>query len=236
MNLSILPRSSLACLLACLTLTAGDLTDRFQLTLDRVKTGGPPRYTEALVLADVIPQATRRFTNYSGDVSGRYIGALATASPFADADGPPLARIVSGILSLQKPDGYFGRAFTLNIGHDEMALLWGNGRLLIGMLEYYKRHPTPDLLNSARRTQRSASNGRRGRPAGSPSPSRVSEPPICPRVIRCFLRPWSCGRSPNRPARRARPGTSCSSWTGRSDAALAWPIASRVHLVRAPGW
>ena len=42
---------------------AGDLTDRFELTLERVLDGGPPHYTPDLLLADVIPRDIRRFTN-----------------------------------------------------------------------------------------------------------------------------------------------------------------------------
>ena len=147
----LLLRLIIAGVLACVAAAGGDLTDRFHLTLNRVETGGPPRYTEALVLADVIPQPTRRFTEYSGDVSGRYIGALSSAMAGADPDVPPLAHLLVSILDLQKPGGYFGRAFGPEIGHGEMALLWGNGRLLIGMLEYYQRHPSPQVLASALR-------------------------------------------------------------------------------------
>jgi DUF1680 family protein len=145
-------RITAAALALYAALYAGDLTNRFSLTLDRVKSGGPPEYTDALVLADIIPAPVRRFTEYSGDVSGRYIGALA-ASAAADgaADTPQLARIVTGILQRQKPEGYFGAAFGPEVGHNEMALLWGNGRLLIGALEYYRLHPSPELLASARR-------------------------------------------------------------------------------------
>ena len=143
-------RSASVALLVCFAAAGGDLTDRFHLTFDRVQKGGPPRYTEALVLADAVPEPTRRFTEYSGDVSGRYIGALAAAAAYAP-EPPSLANLLASIVKLQKPDGYFGRAFRTEIGHDEMALLWGNGRLLIGMLESYKLHPTPELLASARR-------------------------------------------------------------------------------------
>ena len=141
-----------AALFVCAAASAGELTDRFQLTLKRVESGGPPRYTDALVLADLIPQPVRRFTEYSGDVSGRYIGAMASAIALDPAADPPeLARIVRGMIELQKPNGYFGAKFAPEIGHDEMALLWGNGRLLIGALEYHRVHPSAELLVSARR-------------------------------------------------------------------------------------
>ena len=141
-------RSMLAGLMACTTLVAGDLTDRFHLTLERVQKGGPPLYSEALVLADLIPEPTRRFTEYSGDVSGRYVGALAAA--LEEKGGIPDG-LMAAMLKLQKPEGYFGRSFGAEVGHDEMALLWGNGRLLIGLLEYHQSHPSPETLAAARR-------------------------------------------------------------------------------------
>ena len=58
---------------------AGELTERFNRTLERVLRGGPPAYDEAFLLADVIPEDVRRFTKFSGDLSGRYVGALAIA-------------------------------------------------------------------------------------------------------------------------------------------------------------
>jgi len=54
--------------------------ERFHLTLRRVLEGEAPRYSDDFLLADVKPTAERRFTEYSGDLSGRYIGALATAA------------------------------------------------------------------------------------------------------------------------------------------------------------
>src|SRR5208282_5879836 len=58
----------------------GDLSLRLKLTMDRILYGDSPRYDEAFVIADVIPLATRRFTNFSGDLSGRYIEALSIAA------------------------------------------------------------------------------------------------------------------------------------------------------------
>jgi DUF1680 family protein len=141
----------LLCALA-LPLAAGDLSDRYRLTLDRVVKGGTPPYSPELVLADVEPRAVRRFTNFSGDVSGRYIGALAMA---ALENGKPISlldALVPRVLSLQTNDGHFGAAFgKTGIQVDDMAILWGNGRLLIGLLEYYRANPKPEVLASARR-------------------------------------------------------------------------------------
>lgn len=139
-------------LLAAYALTpAGELTARFDLTLKRVLQGGPPHYTEPFLLADVIPENTRRFTNFSGDLSGRYLGALAMSRRRRDAAGAPLESLVSAILRRQKSDGHFGDPMgRLAIEDDDMARLWGNGRLLIGLLEYHRETPRPDVLRAAR--------------------------------------------------------------------------------------
>jgi len=128
------------CFLICTgSLFAGELTARYELTLDRVLRGGPPAYNDDFVLADAVPQHVRRFTEFSGDVSGRYIGALAVASQFSGKNFPELDRVVGKLLKLQKEDGHFGEPFSDGaIANRDMALLWGNGRLLIGLLEYYR--------------------------------------------------------------------------------------------------
>jgi DUF1680 family protein len=140
-------------LLACLgQLHAGDLTERFELTLQRVLQGGPPSYTRELLLADVIPRDIRRFTNFSGDLSGRYVGALALASLHNSEANDPLRALVNKILSHQKPDGHFGDPMGLTeMADDDMARLWGNGRMLIGLLEYYEADSRPEVLQAARR-------------------------------------------------------------------------------------
>lgn len=139
-------------LLAAGTAFAGDLAQRYELTLDRVLKGGPPFYTDDLVLADAIPVHERRFTNFSGDVSGRYIGALATAAQYSGRRFPSLDRVVTRLLTYQKSDGHFGDPMSTGaVVDNDMAILWGNGRLLIGLLEYYGLNKRADVLETARR-------------------------------------------------------------------------------------
>jgi len=140
-------------LFATLPLAAGELTVRFDLTLARVLQGTSPSYTPEFVLADAVPLHTRRFTNFSGDVSGRYIGALSAASEATGRQFPELARVVEGIVKLQKTDGHFGDPMSSGgaVTNNDMAIMWGNGRLLIGLLEYHSAHPTPAVLDAARR-------------------------------------------------------------------------------------
>jgi len=140
-------------LLGQAVLQAGDdLTARYELTLDRVLHGGPPTYSDDFVLADAVPEHVRRFTEFSGDVSGRYIGGLAVAGQFSGKDFPELDRVVGKLVKLQQADGHFGDPFSTNeVTKSDMALLWGNGRLLIGLLEYHRVKPSPEVLACARR-------------------------------------------------------------------------------------
>jgi DUF1680 family protein len=125
---------------------------RFNLTLRRVLEDEAPRYSDDFLLADVKPTAERRFTEYSGDLSGRYIGALATAAKVYGTQVPRLDALVNKVIALQKPEGYFGSAFQFENPTDaDMALLWGNGRLLVGLLEYNLHCPSEPVLAASRR-------------------------------------------------------------------------------------
>lgn len=131
---------------------AGDLGRRFDLTLQRALRGEAPRYSEEFLLADVRPTAERRFTEYSGDLSGRYIGGMATAARVYGIEVPGLSALVMKTIALQKPEGYFGSTFHFDKPEDaDMALLWGNGRLLVGLLEYYRWRRSDEVLASSKR-------------------------------------------------------------------------------------
>jgi DUF1680 family protein len=128
------------------------LHHRYKITLNRVLDGVAPAFTQEFLLADVKPVAERRFTEYSGDFSGRYIGALATAARVYGTPFPKLDIIVKEVIALQKPDGYFGSTFHYDKPTDnDLALLWGNGRLLVGLLEYYRYKQSPEVLASCKR-------------------------------------------------------------------------------------
>ena len=139
-------------LLLCATQAlCGDLSLRLQLTMDRILRGDSPRYDEDFVLADVIPRPTRRFTNFSGDLSGRYIEALSIAA-LSGPKSSTLDRTVADVLPLQKADGHFGASLSRIAVNDEaMALMWGQGRLLTGLVEYYKLTGNSAALEAARR-------------------------------------------------------------------------------------
>jgi DUF1680 family protein len=130
----------------------GPQHQRYELTLNRVLHGTSPAFTPEFLLADVRPTPGRRFTEYSGDLSGRYVGALATAGRVYKTNFPDLDSLVDKIIALQKPDGYFGSNFHYDKPTDlDLALLWGNGRLLVGLLEYYRYKPWHPVLESSKR-------------------------------------------------------------------------------------
>jgi DUF1680 family protein len=133
----------------------GEVAHRIEIIHQRFLHGQTPEFTKDFVLADVMlcPDYPRRFANYSGDLSGRYIEAMSRL-PLPDA-APAFRDLVQDLLQYQKPDGRFGNA-TLKytpeeIQLDHMALLWGNGRLLVGLLAYHAAYGDPRVLDAAKR-------------------------------------------------------------------------------------
>jgi DUF1680 family protein len=125
---------------------------RYKLTLNRVLTGTSPAYTREFLLKDLTGESGRRFTHFSGDLSGRWIGALASSSAQFGDSFPALAPFVRDAIALQKPEGWFGKTFNRDNPNDnDLALLWGNGRLLVGLIEYHQLRPDPAVLAAARR-------------------------------------------------------------------------------------
>ena len=124
--------------------------DRYHLTLHRVLESARPAYTQPFLLEDLRGEPGRRFTNFSGDLSGRWIGALAASSASFGEPFPVLDEFVKKAIPLQHSEGYFGKSF--NAGHpgdDDLALLWGNGRLLVGLMEYHAiRHDAASLAGA----------------------------------------------------------------------------------------
>jgi hypothetical protein len=131
---------------------AGELGARLALSRRRLTEGGLPEYTKEFVLADVTGDARRRFTEYSGDLSGRYVEALSVLPP---GGGTDLAGLVGEIVRHQRADGRFGdpdlRYTAEEIGGLHMAQLWGNGRLLLGLVQHHLSSGDAASLAAARR-------------------------------------------------------------------------------------
>ena len=136
--------------------TAGEFTYRMVMAEERlIEAKYNPVFTPEFILADVNINAgnPRRFDNYSGDLSGRYIEVLSAQCKHGKCGH--LHDIVAQAIKYQHPDGRFGNPDLIftekNIGKDHMPLLWGNGRLLTGLLEYYKHSKNEQVLQTARK-------------------------------------------------------------------------------------
>jgi hypothetical protein len=122
----------------------------------------------AWLRADLTFEIERSFTNYSGDISGRYIelmGLLCTETGVSPAEvHPHYNRLLKEIPSLQCTDGHFGAADinwyggAIDFGTTSstfkpryLPTLWGNSRFLCGLTASYKAGGDRAILESARR-------------------------------------------------------------------------------------
>ncbi|UCD27273.1 MAG: glycoside hydrolase family 127 protein [Planctomycetota bacterium] len=136
---------------------------------DRVEAGGqirvrlgyayqrlcdPPLNDPEFVLSDIGFIQPRRFTHYSGDVSGRMLGALTAAGAILRRDTPMIDVLTEAFKICQHPDGHYGAdqnlAEEINQKRD-MPILWGNGRLLLALAERCRDTKDKRLLKQAKR-------------------------------------------------------------------------------------
>ncbi len=112
-------------------------------------------YTADWLMADVSFQIARIFTNYSGDVSGRFLELAVLTRPRGQLAPPPLSHALATVARYQKPDGHFGAdvdlAQPLTKGSAPIPMLWGNARLLVGLVTAARELNDPTLLAAARR-------------------------------------------------------------------------------------
>jgi hypothetical protein len=123
---------------------------KLSLAYDRLC--APPLSDPAFVLADVDFTLTRRFTEYSGDISGRLLGALGLAGDVLERATPMVDVLVSALPDKQRPGGHFGAPQDLDARitqERDMPILWGNGRLLRALAEQLRRHPNPAMREAA---------------------------------------------------------------------------------------
>ncbi|MCX6903453.1 MAG: glycoside hydrolase family 127 protein [Verrucomicrobia bacterium] len=112
-------------------------------------------YTVEWLLADISFKTNRIFTNYSGDVSGRFLELAALTSPPGRRQPPTLDAVLKAAPGYQNPDGHFGLAVDLSKPLQRNAtpipMLWGNARLLVGLVTAARECHNPELLATARR-------------------------------------------------------------------------------------
>ncbi len=112
----------------------------------------PPLNDAEFVLSDIHFKLDRRFTNYSGDISGRMLGALNATCPVTGKEAAVIDNLVAGVLAHQQPDGHYGVAQDLDneiTQQRDMPILWGNGRMLLALAERLEAHPTEELRAAA---------------------------------------------------------------------------------------
>jgi len=134
----------------------GELEKRILWVQDRFDFVQDPAFTDAFILQDVRldPACPRRFQEFSGDISGRFLEAI-SVEPRNNYYKVWADRIAREILLCQREDGRFGYpelVFTKDqVGREHMALLWGNGRLLVGLVSYYQEKKDPAVLNTCKK-------------------------------------------------------------------------------------
>jgi hypothetical protein len=112
-------------------------------------------YTPEWLLADVSFKVNRIFTNYSGDVSGRFLELASLTSPSGQDQPPSLGSVAKEIAQYQRADGHFGLSIDLSKKMERnstpIPMLWGNARLLVGLVTAANRFHNTNLLTAARR-------------------------------------------------------------------------------------
>jgi DUF1680 family protein len=101
----------------------------------------------------------RPFKEFSGDISGRYLELMALLSRGNNQYHPVLKEMLHQVASLQKRDGTFGWGDIDWHGPIDfngrtplmMPALWGNGRMLCGLIASYDAFRDPALLASAKK-------------------------------------------------------------------------------------
>jgi hypothetical protein len=130
----------------------GPVGAAFRLGVERL---GQPPYTTDWLLADVSFKVNRIFTNYSGDVSGRFLELASLTSPSGRLAPPTLGPVAAGIAQYQKADGHFGAEMDFAKPMPRLAppipMLWGNARLLVGLVTAARELHDTNLLAAARR-------------------------------------------------------------------------------------
>jgi len=105
----------------------------------------------------------RPFKNYSGDISGRFIEIMALNAPSSPELNPAFRELLKEVSQYQRTGGYFCASGEINWqqpidrtrnGDSRLMLpaLWGNARLLCGLIEASRAFPeNKEILATARK-------------------------------------------------------------------------------------
>ena len=99
----------------------------------------------------------RPFTNYSGDISGRFLEIASLTSPAGTLVPETLPQLLENVSRFQRADGHFGRDIDWSQPLEPenpraviLPVFWGHSRLLVGLLEAYRATGQEELLKCAK--------------------------------------------------------------------------------------
>lgn len=140
---------------ACDVQLGGPLGEAYRRGVERL--GEDPYRSVPYLRSDVSFEVDRIFTNYSGDISGRFL-EIATLTSRDGLQPPTLGELLRDFTRYQKADGHFGRDVDWNQPLEPenpkavlLPIFWGNSRLLVGLLEAHRATGKPEFLAAARR-------------------------------------------------------------------------------------
>jgi len=89
-------------------ITVGEINQRIKMVSDRIMFGKIPEMSSDFILADISlkPEFKRRFTDFSGDISGRYFDVFSSYP--AENNPVNLHELMNEALQYQHQDGRFG--------------------------------------------------------------------------------------------------------------------------------
>jgi hypothetical protein len=138
----------------------GSLGDAFRQGVRRL--GEDPYRSVVFLRSDLTFEMSRWFTNFSGDVSGRFLEIASLTSPAGKPQPAALGELLKTVADYQKADGHFGRDIDWSKPIDDppdntdagkairTPVFWGNSRLLMGLLEAHAAFAEPKLLPAAK--------------------------------------------------------------------------------------
>lgn len=125
--------------------------------------GEDPYQSPVYLRSDLTFEMKRRFTNFSGDVSGRFLEIASLTSPKGNPQPAALAELLRTVAGYQQPDGHFGREVDWSKPIDDapdcrnadravrMPIFWGHSRLLMGLIEAHATFGDPKMLEAAKK-------------------------------------------------------------------------------------
>lgn len=135
----------------------GELGDAEKLSIERYDS--EPFTNISWMRADISLEQKRIFTNYSGDISGRFLEVMAALYKEDTGRHRTIEPIIEAAIKLQCADGHYGDPTIDWDGPVDMHVsyqvgkflptLWGNGRILCGLIDMYKATGDRRLLECA---------------------------------------------------------------------------------------